>query len=255
MAVRVMGVFRKAAPVVALAFAFGAAQAGTTTYVYDAHGRLESTVQPGGSKTKYYYDKLGNRQQYWAGTGTPPTDVIPVAVDNVLWWRGVTTQCVNVLPNDYSPQGRSLSVSAVGAAGHGTSSNAGSGSVCFNSGTFSATYFNYTLSDGYNTDTGRVDVYLDITNAEDDYMNGSWSGDPWSGSYYGCVDVLANDSDAAGDPLYITYVSAGGYGTAWDDGDGYICYTSNSFTNMYIDYTVSDLYVSDNAQIYVQIHE
>ena len=53
------------------------AQAGvTTTYTYDALGRLVAVSTSGdvnnGLGTSINYDSAGNRTSYWVGTGPPP---------------------------------------------------------------------------------------------------------------------------------------------------------------------------------------
>jgi YD repeat-containing protein len=56
----------------ALAAMSGAAgaHAGTTTYKYDALGRVTEVVYPDGSKITYTYDAAGNRTQVVRTAGT-----------------------------------------------------------------------------------------------------------------------------------------------------------------------------------------
>ncbi|WP_031235787.1 RHS repeat domain-containing protein [Asticcacaulis sp. AC402] len=48
----------------------GAATAGTTTYKYDALGRVTEVTYPDGSKITYSYDAAGNRTQTARTAGT-----------------------------------------------------------------------------------------------------------------------------------------------------------------------------------------
>lgn len=63
-----MAKFRKLIAVAALAFiglplSFLPADAGTTTYKYDAKGRVIEIDYPNGAVVKYSYDNAGNRTQ------------------------------------------------------------------------------------------------------------------------------------------------------------------------------------------------
>lgn len=64
----------KALAVAAIAFSMlalaGQAIAGTTTYKYDALGRVIEVVYPDGSKITYTYDAAGNRTQVVRTAGT-----------------------------------------------------------------------------------------------------------------------------------------------------------------------------------------
>lgn len=229
------------------------ARAGSIGYTYDAHGRLVSTDQSSGMKTKYWYDRLGNRWQYWAGSGSPPSGIVPVAANDTLVWGGAGSACVQVLANDYSPEELSLSVSAVGTPGHGSAWHNGSGFLCFTSATASATTFTYTVSDGTDTATAQVSVTMHSITANDDDMIGGWSGPPWSGSYSGCVDVLANDVDSD-HGLTIYSIQQPSYGSVWISGSSVLCYSGNVYDDDSFTYIATDeVGARDEATVTVDV--
>jgi len=91
------------------------AQGGTINYDYDAIGRLVSAYYPDGTCLAFRYDAAGNRTQYTASAVGPPL-ANPVAVS------GYQDLASSFDPRVNDPVCGALTVSAVGAPGHGTAS-------------------------------------------------------------------------------------------------------------------------------------
>jgi hypothetical protein len=101
--------------VCALLLAGPACAAETVTYTYDALGRLTATTSSGivnnGLSTSIAYDPAGNRTSYGvtgAGGGGPPPppgNQPPVAVNDSSSGVCNVTKIVNVVANDYDPDG------------------------------------------------------------------------------------------------------------------------------------------------------
>lgn len=90
----------------------------------------------------------------------PEPNAAPVAADDRAATEAGTAVRVDVRANDRDPDGDTLSVTAVGAAGNGTVAKNADGTVTYTPAAgFSGTdAFVYTLSDGALTDTARVEV-------------------------------------------------------------------------------------------------
>jgi YD repeat-containing protein len=101
------------------ALAAPAGFAGTTTYTYDNLGRVTSVVTPSGAPIVYTYDGNGNRlnQAVSSGSNLPPVAI----ADSYSTSAGVQIH-VQPMTNDSDPNNDSMNVTAVGSAGHGTTS-------------------------------------------------------------------------------------------------------------------------------------
>jgi len=181
------------------------------------------------------------------GKGGSATAAVSVSVNNRVPTAGADTMATNQntavtfnpRANDSDPDGDSLSISAVGAAGHGSVVNNGGASLTYTpvAGYVGADSFTYTISDGKGgSATATVSVTVNNrvpaagTDAVATNQNTALTFDP-----------RANDSDPDGDALSISAVGAAGHGSVVNNGTS-ITYTpaagyvgADSFT-----YTVSD---------------
>jgi hypothetical protein len=111
----------------------------STTFTYDALGRLVAVSTTGGPNNglavSTAYDPAGNRSSYSVGTGgsppqppSPPPNQPPVAVANSGSMAKCTSKTFAVLANDYDPDGNTpLSLVGVSYGGLlGTASVSGS---------------------------------------------------------------------------------------------------------------------------------
>ena len=167
-------------------------------------------------------------------------DQPPVATDATAYVQS-SAVTLDVLADDYSPAGDTLTVTTVGTAAHGTVALNADNTITYTptSGTTAATdSFTYTISDG-DGGTSTATVYLYLTDhppvATDvtAYPNGSAV----------TINVLADDYSPAGNTLTVTSVSTASHGTATINADNTITYTPTTGTTAAADaftYTLSD---------------
>jgi immune inhibitor A len=167
----------------------------------------------------------------------------PFANDDEATTTTGTPVTINVLGNDGDPDGDTVSVSSVGAAGHGSVADNHDGTVTYTAATGyeGPDSFDYTIGDGRGgSDTGTVSVT--VTGAANRAPVANDDAGTTVESQPATIDVLGNDTDPDGDALLVAAVSAPARGTAVSNGDGTITYTpdagyvgSDGFT-----YTASD---------------
>ncbi|MEM9401564.1 MAG: Ig-like domain-containing protein [Pseudomonadota bacterium] len=132
----------------------------TTTYEYDALGRLIEVTLDDGTTVDYDYDAAGNRESKDVSGGNSP----PVAVnDTYLNLNSVSETYLPLTLNDTDPDLDTLSVSSVTQPSNGTVFLWFGGTVRFVPYTPGATSsFNYTVIDGNGgSDNGLVTVEID----------------------------------------------------------------------------------------------
>ncbi len=132
---------------------------------------------------------------------------------------------IDVLANDSDPDGDSLTVSQFSRPAHGSVELNDDGTFSYQpDANFSGVdFFEYTVDDGNGgTDTARVYICVHETNrgpdADDDMALLTNNGPA-------TIDVLANDSDPDGDPIFITGFSMPANGTVTLNADGTFNYT------------------------------
>ncbi len=200
-----------------------------------------------GSDTISYTVSDGN-----GGTSTGTVTVlvaavgdVPVAVDDAVTVSEDTpfTSVVSLIANDSDPDGDPLTAVA------GTFATAQGGSVTINAdgsyvytpaANFNGTdSFGYSVTDGTLTDSGTV--MLTVAAVNDAPVAGADAASTAEDTPV-VIDVLANDSDAEGDPLTVTGASAPNGTVAIDPVTGALTYTpaANFHGNDTISYTLSD---------------
>lgn len=207
----------------------------TTTYTYDALGRLTLVVRSGGPAnnvvSRYGYDNAGNRTAFNTANDTP------VAVnDSVITEKG-TAVTFDPRSNDSDPFGQSLSITAVGAPANGSRTFT-STSVTYtpNPGFTGTDPFSYTIS---NANGITASATITVTVAAPPVANPVNISTP-SGTAVS-INPVNSDTDAQGFTLTLTGLGAPLHGTASQSGN-VVTYTPawnwvgpDSFT-----YTISD---------------
>jgi hypothetical protein len=145
---------------------------------------------------------------------------------------------LNVLANDFDPDGDPLTITGTSAAANGTATISGS-NILYTpaTGYYGADSFTYTISDGQGgTSSATVSLFV---NAPPQAANDAYTVQQNSSN--NVLNVLANDSDPDGDPLTITGTSAAAHGTTTINGSNILYtpaagyYGADSFT-----YSISD---------------
>jgi len=181
----------------------------------------------------------------------------PVASGDSATTQEGTAVTIDVLANDSDVDGDALSVDAVTQPADGTVVINADHTLTYtpNSGFQGGDSFTYTISDGNGgSDSANVAIEVTATNdapVADDDLASTNEDNPVS------IDVLANDSDADGDVLTTSNVTAASHGVVVINSDNTITYTPNanfngsdSFT-----YTVSDGNGgSDTATVSLTVH-
>jgi len=164
----------------------------------------------------------------------------PIAVDDVLVTDEDTSYTIDVTANDSDPDGDILTVT--GATGGRVTWSGGSITYTPDANFYGQDSFTYEVSDG-NGGTASATVWVTVLSVNDEPYAQDDSGVGDEGQSVS-ISVLGNDGDEAdGDPVSISSVSNGAYGSVYDAGNGQLIYTAydadwsgtDSFT-----YTVSD---------------
>ncbi len=146
-----------------------------------------------------------------AAANTPPV----AANDAFTVANGSTGNIFNVLANDTDANGDPLTITTVSTPSSGTASIS-AGKIVYNAaaGFAGTATFTYTISDGKG---GTANATVTVTVSAAANTPPVATNDAFTvanGSTGNVLDVLANDTDANGDPLTITTVSAPSSGTA-----------------------------------------
>lgn len=178
-----------------------------------------------------------------------PVNDAPVGVADsyTIGEDGVLTvgTATGVLANDSDVDGPTLIATLVTGPAHGTLILNADGSFTY---TPVANYngpdsFTYNVGDGLGS-TGPITVTLDVTAVNDAPVaaNDSYATNQNQALTISAASLLANDSDADGDPLSVISTSTPLHGTLVPGGNGTFAYTPNTnyYGNDSFTYTVSD---------------
>jgi len=212
--------------VLLLFLSVSASQAGTTTYTYDALGRLVGESYACGSSITYTYDAAGNRT---ATSATAPGVCPPTAIDDYITTAYNTPATFDPRINDSDPNGYALTITGTGTPSHGSVVNNGGISLTYTptSGFSGSDSLSYTISNGHGG-TASATVHMTVQSqpvqppvAVDDYVTTAYNTPA-------TFDPRVNDSDPQGYPLTITGTGAPTHGSVVNNGGTSLTYTPTS---------------------------
>ena len=189
-----------------------------------------------------------------------PSNSAPVAQDDTVNVNEDTATVISVLANDSDPDSDPLSVTGFSQAANGTVVDNGDGTLTYTpDADFNGSdSFTYTVTDGSGGfDTATVNVTVDPVNdapvAQSDAL-----ATPSNTSVVINVagDLLANDTDAEGNPLTLASFGQPANGTLVDNGNGTLTYTPNAgYVGMdSFSYTASDgTSQSNSASVQIEV--
>jgi len=164
-----------------------------TQYTYDQLGRIQSATYDNGIQVIYNYDAAGNRTSVVRKSGN---SLSPVANPCSTSTFGTQQTTCNVLQNSYSPQGYTLTITAVGASTCGTT-GISSPNVTYqlNTTKCSANYigpdsFTYTIGDGHGH-SAHATVFVSILAVNPPIANADSAQTPQNVTV--TIPALAND--------------------------------------------------------------
>lgn len=184
---------------------------------------------------------------------TITSDAAPVAVDDSAVTDEETPVLIDVLANDYDPEGSPLSITAVGAPLHGSAVISGT-QVLYTplADYYGPDTFTYTASDGYLEDTASVSLTVNPVNDTPVVIDDEAVTDE---DQPVLIAVLANDYDPEGIQLSITAVGAPLHGSAVISGTQ-VLYTP--FADYYgpdtFTYNASDGYLEETASVSLTVN-
>ncbi len=176
-------------------------------------------------------------------TVTPPPNRPPVAGGDAATTAANTAVAINVLANDFDPDGDALAVTVTAGPAHGTATVNASGTATYTpaAGFTGTDTFTYQITDGRGG-TATASVTITVTPppnrppvAADDTA-ATMAGTPVT------VNVLANDGDPDGDRVTVRLAGGPSNGSAVVNADGTITYTpaAGFFGTDSVIYTVDD---------------
>ena len=246
-----------------------------SAYVYavSAWTAVPNSAAAEANATSYTVTGLTNDAEYsfWiratndVGTSPPsdpatvtPTNTAPTAVDDTSSTAEDTPVDINVVANDTDADGDTLSVTAVTTPSNGaaaiTADNTTTVTYTPNANYNGTDSFNYTVSDGTDTDVGTVNVTVTAVNDPPVAVNDSASTDEDTAVD---INVVSNDTDVEGDTLSVTQVTTPSNGAAAITTGSTTTVTYTPDTNFVgtdsFTYTVSDGTDTDTGMVNVMM--
>ncbi len=167
---------------------------------------------------------------------------LPVAADDSASTVEDVSILIDVLANDTDIDGDALTVTAVTQPTNGTATINGDDTVTYipDSNFNGSDSFSYTVDDGHGGSDTAV-VTIAVTPVNDAPQAGDDSATTAEDTAV-TIDVLANDTDADGDPLSVTAITTPAHGTATIEVDGTVIYipAPNFYGSDSFSYTVGD---------------
>jgi YD repeat-containing protein len=136
----------------------------STTYKYDANGRLVRADGPGSQDRRYGFDKAGNRLIARSAPNDPP-----VAVDDITGIsEGSATLVFDLLANDSDPNGHPIKVTRIFNINHNGDGSYGAahiylrpdGRVNITANHSGTTTFSYTVTDMESESVGTMSILV-----------------------------------------------------------------------------------------------
>lgn len=197
--------------------------------------RIALAFDPDGQPAIAYYD--AGEHAIKLARSLVPANRAPVAGDDSATTPEDTAVSVAVLANDSDPDNDQLSVSAVGAAGHGSTTIEPAGTVRYvpDANFAGSDAFTYTIADEDGA-TSTAAVAVNVMPVNDVPVAAADAATTVEGIAV-AVHVTANDSDIDGDPLAIQSITQPVHGTAAIGGTS-------------VTYTPADGFAGDDAFTY-----
>uniref|UniRef100_UPI002AA8D58A Ig-like domain-containing protein n=1 Tax=uncultured Methanobacterium sp. TaxID=176306 RepID=UPI002AA8D58A len=182
---------------------------------------------------------------------------VPVAAADSVNGYEDTRVVINVLGNDSDSDGDSLSVSAIGSAGHGSVVLNGDGTVTYtpDANWFGSDSFTYVISDGHGgTSTAMVYLVINPLNDAPVAVTDTVSTDENTPIV---IHVLNNDFSIDGGSFTVTGVGAATHGTVTTNGDGTVTYTPDASYHGFDSFTYTiedDNYDSATGTVFITVN-
>jgi YD repeat-containing protein len=179
------------------------ATAGTTTYTYDALGRLLTAIDGNGRRVAYAYDPAGNRILVSGG-------VLVTAVDDQVGTSPTSPVTFDPRINDVSSNGSVLTITATGNPAHGSAvinSNGTAITYTPNSSFSSSDQFGYTVRDTANLSASAT-IFVSANAVGNRPPSAAHDDINTAKNTSVTFDPRANDTDPDGDALVILSVTA-----------------------------------------------